>query len=202
MVGQRGARDRFVAEAARLFAARGYAATSVADIQIACGLTPGSGALYKHFATKRDLLEAVIATHVTTMQKASASFAQQLPDDLVEALHTTVRAVWDAMRRDSQVLRVTFRDLDAFPDLLDVVWHEVRVNVYDEFACWLHRLNDEGVIRVEDPAATAAVLLSSLTYHPILFSLIGHHPGDVDAKRFEQAWVRLAAAALSVQQGD
>jgi AcrR family transcriptional regulator len=38
-------RERLVQEATRLFAQRGYAATSVADIQLACGLTGGSGAL-------------------------------------------------------------------------------------------------------------------------------------------------------------
>ena len=43
------------------FAAKGYAATSVADIQRASGLAPGSGALYKHFASKRELLEAPVS---------------------------------------------------------------------------------------------------------------------------------------------
>lgn len=44
----------------RLFAERGYQAVSVADIQVAAGMTAGSGALYKHFPTKQALLEAGI----------------------------------------------------------------------------------------------------------------------------------------------
>ncbi|MCV7342505.1 TetR family transcriptional regulator [Mycobacterium haemophilum DSM 44634] len=35
-----------------LFAAKGYAATSVADVQRASGLAPGSGAIYEHFAAE------------------------------------------------------------------------------------------------------------------------------------------------------
>jgi len=48
---------RLLDAALTLFARHGYAATSVADIQQACGLSPGSGALYKHFPSKKALLQ-------------------------------------------------------------------------------------------------------------------------------------------------
>src|ERR1700755_2526115 len=63
-------RDRLLAAALRLFAAKGYAATSVADIQRASGLAPGSGALYKHFGSKRELLEAAVAHRIDNIQGA------------------------------------------------------------------------------------------------------------------------------------
>jgi hypothetical protein len=47
-----GTRDRLLDAALALFA-RQDSATSVADIQQACGLSPGSGALYKHFPSKK-----------------------------------------------------------------------------------------------------------------------------------------------------
>jgi AcrR family transcriptional regulator len=192
----RTARGRFVTEAARLFSAQGYAATSVADIQLACGLTGGSGALYKHFPSKRRLLEEVIGTHIATMRAGSQSFGEQLPDDLAEALRWVARAVWAGMQRDQQALRVTLRDLDNFPELLDEIWAEIRANVYGQFTRWLRDQMDRGTVRVADPAATAAVLLASLTYHPILDTLIGHTPGDIDAGRFADAWVQHAVATL------
>ena len=43
--------------AARLFADKGYVATSMRDIAQDCGMLPGS--LYYHFAAKEDLLVAV-----------------------------------------------------------------------------------------------------------------------------------------------
>jgi len=200
MVNQLGAvRERYIAEAAQLFATRGYAATSVADIQLACGLTAGSGALYKHFRSKRELLAAVIDTHVTTMREASRSYAEQLPDELVDALRVTAQTVWAGMQRDHQALRVMLRDLDDFPDLLENMWTEVRTNVYDQFARWLRAEAELGSnIHVDDPDATAAVLLASLTYYPILNALIGHPPGDIDADRFTDAWVQHAAATLGI----
>lgn len=194
------ARDRIVTEAARLFAAQGYAATSVADIQLTCGLTAGSGALYKHFRSKRDLLEAIIDTHITTMRDGNQSFAAQLPDDLTGALRMTAQAVWAGMQRDHQALRVMLRDLDDFPELLESLWSEVRANVYDEFARWLRTQADRGTIHVADPEATAAVLLASLTYYPILKTLIGHPPGDIEADRFAEAWVQHAALTLDADR--
>ena len=44
----------------RLFGEQGYQATSVAQIEAAAGLAPGSGALYRHFKSKQALLEAGI----------------------------------------------------------------------------------------------------------------------------------------------
>ncbi len=196
-----GTRERILTQAARLFATQGYAATSVADIQLACGLTAGSGALYKHFRSKRDLLAAIIDTHITTMREGSQSFADQLPDDITDALRITAQAVWAGMHRDHQALRVMLRDLDDFPDLLEDLWSEVCTNVYDEFARWLRTQADRDTVRVADPDATAAVLLASLTYYPILNTLIGHAPGDIEADRFAQAWVQHAAATLTPDSG-
>ncbi|MGI8679550.1 MAG: TetR/AcrR family transcriptional regulator [Jatrophihabitans sp.] len=191
------ARGRIVTEAARLFATQGYAATSVADIQLACGLAAGSGALYKHFRSKRDLLAAIIHTHITTMREGSQSFAAQLPDDVTSALRMTAQAMWAGMQRDHQALRVMLRDLDDFPELLEILWSEVRANVYDEFARWLRTQSERGTVHVADPDATAAVLLASLTYYPILNALIGHTPGDIEADRFAEAWVQHATLTLS-----
>ena len=50
---------------------------------------------------------------------------------------------------------------------------------------------------VADPQATAAVLVASLTYFPILRGLIGRTPGDVDPRRYLDAWVDHAVATLA-----
>ena len=45
-----------MAAALPLFARQGFRGTSVGEIEAAAGLSPRSGALYKHFASKRDVL--------------------------------------------------------------------------------------------------------------------------------------------------
>lgn len=49
---------RILAMSAALFHRQGAAATSIRDITTACGLSPG--ALYKHFASKDDLLDVLV----------------------------------------------------------------------------------------------------------------------------------------------
>src|SRR4051795_9638026 len=53
-------RERILAAALELFAEGGYEGTSVGDIEAAAGLSPRSGALYKHFASKAAVLEAAM----------------------------------------------------------------------------------------------------------------------------------------------
>ena len=49
-------RERIITEAMRLFAERGYRGTTVGDIEQAAGLSPRAGGLYKHFASKDEVV--------------------------------------------------------------------------------------------------------------------------------------------------
>ena len=56
----RSSRDKLLAQGLRLFAERGFDAVSVGEIEQAAGLVPRRGAMYRHFASKDALLEAVV----------------------------------------------------------------------------------------------------------------------------------------------
>lgn len=71
-------RDALVTAAMVLFAERGYDGTSVADIQTAVGLTGGSGALYKHFASKEAVLEAGVDAYLRTLTESSRATVREL----------------------------------------------------------------------------------------------------------------------------
>jgi len=180
-----------------MFGERGYAATSVADIQLACGLAAGSGALYKHFASKRDLLAEGITRYVAGMEKSATELIGVLPPEPRAALMIIAQAVSQAMVGDRAVIRVGLRDLEQFPDLLDVLWEGLLVALYRELAEWLIVQQFHGRVAITDPAATAAVLVASLTYYRVLQALIGHPPGDVDIGAYLTAWVDSAVATLT-----
>jgi hypothetical protein len=59
-----------------------------------------------------------------------------------------------------------------------------------------------GTIEVADPEATAAVLLASLTYLPILHGLIGRTPGDLDPDRYLDAWIDHAMRTVLANPDD
>jgi AcrR family transcriptional regulator len=194
-------RDRMVEAGMTLFGERGYDATSVADIQMACGLTAGSGALYKHFPSKQALLAEGVRRYVASVERSRAGLMEILPDDPRQALEMIAHAVAAAMAGDGPVIRVVLRDLERFPDLLAELWDGLLAALYVEVANWLRGQRDRGRIIVADPAATAAVLLASLTYYRILEALIARTPGDVDLPAFLAAWVDSAAATLHLSAG-
>lgn len=133
------------------------------------------------------------------MRLVLQSFIEQVPEDLEHALGLLADVMWTSMQRDRDVLRVTLRDLDNFPELLERVWSELRANGYGALAAWLTSRAERGTVRVDDPEATAAVLLASLTYPPILNAPIGHTPGDVDTARYRSAWIHHALVTLTGQ---
>lgn len=185
----------------RLFAERGYAQTSIADVQSACGLAAGSGALYEHFTSKAALLGAGVHRYVEDLRAHRAGFVGWLPDDPAAALAIVAAAVAGAMAEDRSIIRITFRDLEGFPDLLEALWQGLLGALYRELADWITGQVEQGRAEVVDPPSTAAVLVASLTYPQVLDALVGHRPGDVAPQAYLAAWVDSAVATLRPTPG-
>jgi AcrR family transcriptional regulator len=187
---------RIAKEALRLFAARGYDRTSVADIQEAVGLAPGSGALYKHFRSKRDLLESGLAAEFAARDEAAAEFVSALPSDLRDALMAMGGAVLEQLADERDATRITCRDLEQFPELLRHARDRIQ-SLYRLFATWLDEQVARGRMRPHDAHGASAVAWGALTYYPICEALIGEPPGRVDETPFLEAWVDLVFTALA-----
>jgi AcrR family transcriptional regulator len=84
------AAQRVLAMAAALFYQRGAVATSVRDITRACGLSPG--ALYKHFASKDDVLYELVRHGHERLERRIATALEGGPDDPVLRMSAFVRA--------------------------------------------------------------------------------------------------------------
>lgn len=196
------AAERLLDAAMHLFATKGYEETSVGDIQVAAGLTYGSGALYKHFSSKQAVLESGITRFIETASAERAELSAIGDGDLAGSLAAVANAVLTSFRRDRDTLRIVWRDLERFPDLQDAVRRKRIRATYDDFGKWLTDLQNQGRIDVEDPNASASVLLAALAFFHILDALMGDTPGGVSAQRFIRAWATLAYRALSPQSED
>ena len=184
------AADRILREAMRLFAERGYERTSIADIQAAAGLAPGSGALYKHFPSKEAVLAAGLDDFVAGAERAR-ELIRTVPGPADEALGILGRAAMRMLDDDRDVLRIMYRELDAFPALRDEVRERRMQGTYATLADWLRERHDRGELRVEDPEATAAVVLGAVTSFKLFQALLGDRPAGVDEDRFVRAWLRV-----------
>jgi AcrR family transcriptional regulator len=192
---QIGTRERLLDAAIKLFAHRGYAETSIADIQRQCGLSAGSGALYKHFSSKRELLEAATRRFADRLANDGKRFDVNPGDGTEDLLRRAATLIWDGIEENSPLLRVIFRE-PAFPELADELWSAITENAYRRFASGLRTVVDAGMMRIDDPEATAAVLVASLAYYPMVRLLIGHTPGEIERDRYLKAWISHARASL------
>ena len=102
-------RDRITAAAARLFAERGIAATTVRMIGDEVGVL--SGSLYHHFSSKEEMVDAIIACYF---------------EELLER-YKAVLAKFDAPRdRLAELTRVSFRSIADHPEACEIYRNDYK----------------------------------------------------------------------------
>jgi AcrR family transcriptional regulator len=192
---QRSTRERIVSEALRLFAERGYAATSVAEIEAASGLSPGAGGLYRHFRSKEEVLAAAVREHITrTSKQVSATFqhAEDVRDrPLVERLRLTATIGMGKMREEADLIRVLFRDLDKFPNLITEMREGIVNPLYGMIGKWLSTQPEMAGVET-DWEAVGLALGGSIVNYWLASDALHEPPQRVDEERFINGWATLA----------
>jgi AcrR family transcriptional regulator len=178
---------RIIGAALECFAAKGYAATKIADIERAAGLSVGAGGTYRHFESKRAMLEAIVELVLDVPDEEIAP-----PGDDVEAI---AREMLDYMRTD--LLRIYFRDLDEFPDQRRRINERTINTSYRTVASRIAAANP-----TIDSDAAAAVLLGSLINFRINEALIGPDANGVDRDRFIDTWGAIYRSTLEPAGGE
>lgn len=182
----------------RLFGEQGYHATSVAQIEEAAGLSPGSGSLYKHFRSKQELLEAGMAAVLATRDDAPAT--APAAGETAEVLRATAEAGFARMEQDRDVSRLLFRDLDRFPELLARFGRDEVARLQQDSAALLARLAGDSVGSAgseRDWEALAVIFQAAVAHYWLLEDRFGSHPSGVSRTRFIDAVVGLATLTVS-----
>lgn len=187
-------RARLVHEAMRLFSERGYAATSVGDIEEAAGLTRRGGAFYRHFTSKHDVLEAAIDGFAAT-----ASDAKQLADllrldDRRSELLLFGRLLLAELDNEKALHQVLDKEGDrieaARRRAADEFLHRAYEAMLPLFRRWLPLLGEP------DLAAFAVVLCGGLVNLRRNLWTFGAVPLGVDDELALQTWVEIANSAI------
>ena len=112
-------REQQILDAAeRLLAAQGYADMTVGDITEAAGITRGG--LYFYFASKQDVVTALVARTVQALQeKSGAALVDTGPTDVVIA--TALERTADLWRQHGVVMRAAV-DLGSTVPEIDRLW--------------------------------------------------------------------------------
>lgn len=156
-------RDSLVAVARELFAARGYADVGTEEIVTRAGVT--RGALYHHFADKKDLFRAV---HESLQQDLVASIVERMAgvENAWEALVAGTHAFLDACLEPA-VIRIAL--LDA-PSVLG--WAEFR-EIDARYglglvSAALQAGMEQGLLRAQDVRPLAHLVVGAMTEAALL----------------------------------
>ena len=191
MAGEPNTRERIITEAMRLFAERGFAGTTVGDIEKAAGLAPRAGGLYKHFASKQEVLEAGIERHVSEIESLRPAMEMLPLGDLRAEL--TLMGRWGLQELESEMplVKVVQKEGDRFPELAAAFDERIIARAQAQGAGVVSRLigdaRDESEI-----AALAAVARLTLVGYRIEEAMFGPRP--IPEKDFLDAWVDLLMA--------
>ncbi|MBW8485696.1 TetR/AcrR family transcriptional regulator [Actinomadura parmotrematis] len=179
-------RQRIISEALRLFAEKGYAATSIGAIEKAAGLSPRSGALYTHFASKEKVMAAAVDDAVRLAESGFA-LAPMLPlGDLRAELTLVARASLALMDNWRDLIRVMTKECDLFPAVMADARTRLFAPSHAFLAEWLAtRAPGAGF----DFEALAVIWLGALENYWLTRELHGGPLLGMDEERFVRQWV-------------
>ena len=194
-------RERLVTEAMRLFGEHGYQATSVAQIEAAAGLAPGSGALYHHFKSKEALLEAGIDRQLDrrrAMRDIRALFAGL--GDLRSELTMLGRYLLAVLDEETQLLQIAARTPSDRSARLNNAYAALFAALNTELADWVTDWAPR--ISQQDAAAIAAIGVNALLGKRATSTLF-HAPGtDIPDEQYIAEWTATLANRIeSLRQG-
>jgi AcrR family transcriptional regulator len=185
-------RERIVVAARGCFAAKGYAGTTIADIEEAAGYTPRSGGVYRHFRSKEEMLAAVVDAELAANAEAIIEVPPADPaDDPMQVLEAAVRRGLAQLDRQTDLMRILFRDLDRFEGLLARVRAGLTDATYRDLADRLAAAHAAGALPDLDFEAVAVLAIGPVVDFKIKQHLLGFTPLDLDEERFVRAWAHL-----------
>lgn len=181
-------RERILDAAVELFGRQGYSGTSVGEIEAAAGLVPRSGALYKHFASKRALLEAAVARRVRVADEAGVQVDTESTGDVRAEVELAGRLSLRIVADDQALLRIVMREGDSFPELRDEFYERIVSRGQRSFVTWLRLAARRSGAPEPDLEALAGLMLGSIINHCVLSTLFGQAAGGVSDERFLATW--------------
>ena len=172
----------------RLVAERGYRAVTVGDIESAAGFVARGGTMYKHFASKADLLDAALQRHVESVGRFEELMALLPLPDLRSELHLVGRWLLNELSRQEMITRIIEKEGDRLAHLLAAMREGISETGYRLARVFMDR---HAMADSWDGDALVVVLLGSLINLRRSAWTFGQPPLGLDDERVLTTWVEL-----------
>ena len=199
-------RARILTEATRLFATHGIKATTIAQIEEAVGLRPGSGGVHRYFATKDDLVRGVLDAQLargSQVRAEAAAWERPTPDQVPAFLSQLGRFMLAHADENRDVALIMLREAHNLPPGV-LEEHEAR-NLdlaYATTASAIRASQAAAGIDDIDADAIAFLVVAPLVYYRLIEWATGRKILDLDDDRIIAAWVDTFSPVFTRLAGD
>lgn len=145
--------DQILHEAARLFASHGYQGTSIRNIAEACGVS--EAALYRHFAGKEQIYEAVIAWKAGQHDIAGHLAGLHGAGDIESVLRGVAQHILGFLESDPELLALKFGACVESDPAAPVLFREIRMPYINFLVKEIEERMTSGELCRVDPFITA-----------------------------------------------
>jgi len=167
-------REQLIAAATPLFAQRGFEGTTTAQIAKAAGVS--EAIIFKHFAHKEELYEAILehkAQEAGTERWVAALRSAQASGDDRQVLARLMALIMEHSRDDPEFLRLMLHAALDHRELMREFRDRHLAPLYGELVRFVEQGQRTGKFRSDDPRVLARVLLAVPSYHAMLEGLLG-----------------------------
>lgn len=178
-------RQRLLAEATRLFAARGFEGTSVQEIVQAAGVT--KGAMYHYFDSKDDLLHEIYA-RLLRMQMDRLTRIADGPGAVRERLHRAAADVVETTTANLDDSKIFFRSMHLLATEKQKTVRAERRRYHERFRDLVAEGQRTGVLSARVPAELVVDYFFGSVHHlgtwfhadgPLTGAQVGKHFADL-----------------------
>ncbi|MER6574929.1 TetR/AcrR family transcriptional regulator [Nonomuraea sp. NPDC001023] len=178
-------RQRLLAEATRLFAARGFEGTSVQEIVQAAGVT--KGAMYHYFDSKDDLLHEIYA-RLLRMQMDRLTRIADGPGTIRERLHRAAADVVETTTANLDDSKIFFRSMHLLATEKQKTVRAERRRYHERFRDLVAEGQRTGVLSDRVPAELVVDYFFGSVHHlgtwfhadgPLTGAQVGKHFADL-----------------------
>ncbi|MER6506756.1 TetR/AcrR family transcriptional regulator [Nonomuraea sp. NPDC001636] len=178
-------RQRLLAEATRLFAARGFEGTSVQEIVQAAGVT--KGAMYHYFDSKDDLLHEIYA-RLLRMQMDRLTRIADGPGPVRERLHRAAADVVETTTANLDDSKIFFRSMHLLATEKQKTVRAERRRYHERFRDLVAEGQRTGVLSARVPAELVVDYFFGSVHHlgtwfhadgPLTGAQVGKHFADL-----------------------
>lgn len=184
-LGTRVRREQIAQAALSLVASRGVKALSIAAVARKVGIVPAG--IYRHFASKREMLDAVLDLLRRKLLDNVDAVRKQTPNSL-ERLRRLISRHIGAINLFIVIPRV-FLSEDAYesPGVARTKAHDLIASYLEAVAGIVREGQDHGVIRRDINSATVAIMFIGVAQPPAMFRYLARGRFDVE-RHVEEAW--------------